>query len=263
MIIFSAIVPHSPLLLPKIGKGHRKKLARTLEAYKTLEEQLYASKPDTLVVLTPHGAILPHALALFIASAYRTNLKEFGDTVTNLEFKADLRSIEALRKLRQHKKPVPIAAVTCENIDYGTAVPLYFLTPHLPNIRIVPIGSSALSLRKHFDAGAQIGDILQQTTRRIALIASADLAHTLTENAPGGFSTAGKKFDEAVVQALRKKAPTSILKLEAQAESAKACGLQVIAMLLGAMDDLNYAVEPLAYEGPFGVGYLALRYLLH
>lgn len=264
MIVFAAIAPHSPLLLPTIGKEHQEKLSRTLASYRTLAEDLYAAKPDTIVVLTPHGSTLPDAFALFIAQSYNANLKEFGDFQTALTFKADLRLIETLRQMtRPARAGLHLVGITDEFVDYGVTVPLYFLASHLPAIRVVALGDARLALAKHFKMGQALGDTLHQSTRRVALLASADLAHTLTDEAPGGFSPAGKLFDEAVVQALRKKQTAAIIKLEQQMFAAKACGLRVIVMLLGAVDELNYTTEPLSYEGPFGVGYLTARFQLY
>lgn len=263
MIVFAAIAPHSPLLLPTIGKEHQKKLKKTLTAYQLLEEDCYAAKPQTFVVLSPHGAVARDSFSLTIADPYRANLKEFGDLTTALTFRGNPSLIERIRALRYKDGGLPLSVVGDEALDYGAVVPLYFLTQHLKNASAVPLGDAHLSLQRHFEAGKLIGDVLQKSTSRIAVVASADLAHTLTDAAPGGFSPAGKKFDEAVVQALRKDDRAKILKLEHQAKSAKACGLRVIAMLLGILDGMNCTPEPLSYEGPFGVGYLTVRYVLH
>ncbi len=260
MIVFTAIAPHSPLLLPTIGKDHRKKLKKTLDAYQHIEGELYASKPDTIVIISPHGSVLPDAFPLFISPKYRANLKEFGDLSTSLEFKSDLRLVEKLRRARFGKTPTPITGVTDEFLDYGATVPLFFLTAHIPNIPIVPLGISHRSIKNHFSVGIQIGEILKQTTKRVAVIGSADLSHTLTDAAPGGFSPEGKKFDEAIVQALRKDSRDAILHLEKKAVEAKACGLGVIALTLGIVNELNCTPKPLSYEGPFGVGYLVVNF---
>lgn len=260
MIVFTAIAPHSPLLLPTIGKDHQKKLKKTLDAYHHIEEEFYASKPDTIVIISPHGSVLPDAFPLFISPKYRANLKEFGDISTSYEFASDLRLVEKLRKARFGKSAVPITGVTDAFLDYGATVPLFFLTAHLPHIPIVPLGISHLPIKEHFNVGIQIGEILKQTTKRIAVIGSADLAHTLTDAAPGGFSPEGKRFDEQIVQALRKDSRDTILRLEKSAVEAKACGLGVIALTLGIISELNCTPKPLSYEGPFGVGYLVARF---
>lgn len=263
MIVFASILPHSPLLLPSIGKEHQLKLKKTLAAYVTLEEELYAAKPNTLVIFSPHGSVLPDTFALFISAVYRANLKEFGDLTTTLAIKGAAQLIEQLRRLRLEDPPVPLLGITDEFLDYGTVVPWVMLTKHLPAVRVVPLGISHLPLSTHRDVGARLGDILKRSSSRIAIIASADLAQTLTDNAPGGFSPEGKKFDEAIVQALRKDDRKKLMQLEAKAVAAKACGLRPIAMLLGALHETNYTPKILSYEGPFGVGYLTVNFTLH
>jgi len=223
---------------------------------------MYAAKPDAALILSPHGSILPDAFALLISPTYRANLKEFGDFSTALEFRAELTLIERIRQLRLQNEAVPVVGVTDEFCDYGVSVPLYFLAQHLPNLRIVPMSNSELPLTMHFQTGQRIGNVLQKSKNRVAVIASADLAHTLTDAAPGGFSPEGKKFDETVVQALRKNDYEKIMALDKQMIAAKACGLRVIVMLLGMLDGFNCTAEPLSYEGPFGVGYLAARFNL-
>ena len=260
MIVFSVIVPHSPLLLPTIGKEHQKKLTKTLTAYKTLEEDLYVTKPDTLVVISPHGTTLPDAFPLFISPTYRADLKEFGDLTTTIAAKTDIRLIEKIRNLRLGDNPALITGLTDPALDYGAAVPLYFLTPHLPDIKVVSLGISQLPLSTHQATGEKIGEILQQSTKRIGVICSADLAHTLTDAAPGGFSPEGKKFDEALVQAVRQNDITAIMQLETKMELAKACGLRPIVMCLGSIAGVNYTPQLLSYEGPFGVGYLVAKF---
>lgn len=263
MIIFGAIAPHSPLLLPTIGKKHQSQLTKTTASYKILEEELYAAKPDVLVVFSPHGTILKNAFSLFIAPRYRADLSEFGDLVTALEFRPDMQTIQGIRQLRSGKTGVAIAAVTEKFIDYGTAIPLALLTAHLPDIGIIPFGTSSMSAAEHFSMGEKLGVFLHKSTRRIAIVASADLAQTLTDAAPGGFSLAGKKFDEAIVQYFRKNEPQRVLTLERRSEAAKSCGLRPIALLLGALAHLQSSLELLSYEAPFGVGYLTVHYTLN
>lgn len=260
MLVFAAIAPHSPVLLPTIGKVHQKKLKKTLAAYATLEKNLAEARPDTLVILSPHGTALPEAFPLFIASHYTANFKEFGDFSTSLRVKSDLQTIEALRRLRLTPAHIPLTGITDEFLDYSAAVPLFFLLPNLAAVGIVQLGVSHLPLTAHKDAGIHIGDVLQASKRRIAVIASADLAHTLTDAAPGGFSPDGKKFDQVIVHAFRKDNRAKILALEPMLERVKSCGLRPIAMLFGILDEMHCTPIILSYEGPFGVGHLVVRF---
>ncbi len=78
MIIFGAIVPHSPLLIPSIGKEHRQGLAKTIEAIQEIEQALYLAKPDTICIIAPHGSRYPDAFSINLAATYKGNFKTFG-----------------------------------------------------------------------------------------------------------------------------------------------------------------------------------------
>lgn len=260
MIVFAAIAPHSPLLIPAIGKEHHNELKKTLSAYGNLEETLYAAKPDTAVVITPHGSTAAEELTLFISKKHSVNLKQFGDLSAQAEFQSDAKVAQAIRQLRHGAAALPINTITDEFLDYGTAVPLLLLASRLSQIRIVPIGVGSISAPNTFEYGKQLREILHQSDKRIAVIASADLSHTLTDFAPGGFSLEGKKFDSEVVQAFRKNRLEKLLTLEKRAKDAKACGLEVIALTLGILDGLNCTPKILSYEAPFGVGYMVVKF---
>lgn len=260
MIVFAAITPHSPLLIPAIGKEHRDELKKTLIAYGQLEEAFYTAQPDTALVITPHSSLSTKELTLFVSKKYTVNLKKFGDLSVESEFQSDSKISGVLRRLRHGDLPLPINTLTDEFLDYGTAVPLLMLANRTPQIRVVPIGVGQISSSLNFEYGKRLQEIIHQSDKRIAIIGSADLSHTLTDSAPGGFSPEGKKFDSEVVQAFRKNRVKKLLDLDKRAEDAKACGLEVIALITGILDGLNCAPKVLSYEAPFGVGYMAVQF---
>lgn len=260
MIVFSAIVPHSPLLLPTLGKDQQKKLNKTLAAYRVLAADLNDANPDAIFVITPHGVIIPEAFSLSISKTYRVDLKEFGDFLTTAEFRGDLQLTEKIRQLKLGDNGIPLVGTTDDILDYGTAIPLLTLGVQIKPRPIIPLRVSMRDATAHFKVGQALAEILGNSPKRIAVLASADLAQTLTDASPGGFAPAGKKFDTALVRALRKGESQKILALWDQMEEAKACGLRPIVLLLGILHDLCSAPEVLAYEGPFGVGYLTARF---
>lgn len=262
MIVFAAITPHSPLLLPTVGKKQQTKLKKTLAAMKQMEEDLYTVRPESIVIFTPHGQTLAEAFSIHVAERYETNFQEFGDFTTRKIFKANPLLIE---RLKHHVRFTDSASHSLtllieDHLDYGAAVPLSLLAAHLPDVSIVPIFHSGLALASHFAFGKSLHEELTRSKKRIAVIASADLSHRLTDKAPGGYSPDGKKFDEAVVHAMKNQNYNALFGLESAALNAKACGLRTIMMLLGVLDGVNCSPELLSYEGPFGVGYLSVRY---
>lgn len=260
MIVFAAVTPHSPLLLPTVGKKQQVKLKKTLSAVKQLEEELYAAKPEVLVIFSPHGQTLPESFSIHVAQEYETNFQDFGDFATKKTFRSTPLLIEHMRRsLRNDGSAMPLSMLTEPFLDYGTAVPACLLTEHLPEVSLVPIFDSGLSLQKHFEFGKALHEELSKSKKRIALVASSDLSHRLTDKAPGGFAPEGKKFDEAVVHAIKNQDYDKLLELEESSREAKACGLRTLVMLLGALEGVNCSPEILAYEGPFGVGYMTVK----
>jgi AmmeMemoRadiSam system protein B len=258
-LIFGAITPHPPLLIPAIGRDHLKEMGKTVRALKELEEILYAKRPDTIIVISPHGDLMTEAFTINHSPGLKADFEDFGDLETKLEFKNDNALAYQIRESLETK--LPVVLTTVERLDYGVSVPLYYLTKHLPDFRIIPMGYSMLSLADHFSFGTAIRRVLDLTTKRVAVIASGDLSHRLTHDAPGGFSAQGQKFDAQLIESLKQKDLKSILKLKADlVEEAGECGLKSILILLGVLDEINYQPEILSYEAPFGVGYLVANF---
>lgn len=55
MIIFSAIAPHPPLLLPGVGsESDQKKVEKTIESLGVLRKRFLAAEPDAIIISSPH-----------------------------------------------------------------------------------------------------------------------------------------------------------------------------------------------------------------
>ena len=121
----------------------------------------------------------------------------------------------------------------------------------------MPICYSFLGYSKHVDFGVLLKEAIFSLDKRYAIIASGDLSHRLSLNAPAGFSPKAKEFDKKLIQLLKKKSLDGILNIEPDLiEDAGECGLRSILILLGVIKKMNYEFEVLSYEAPFGVGYL-------
>jgi len=122
---------------------------------------------------------------------------------------------------------------------------------------------SLLDFKTHYVFGQKLKEIIFSSNKKIALIASGDLSHRLTFDAPAGYSPQGRIFDEQLIKFLRKKAFKKIVNFDSSlVEEAGECGLRSILILLGVLDQVNYKPEILSYEGPFGVGYLVANFKL-
>ena len=255
MLVFAGVVPHPPLLIPTIGKENIEKLQKTIKAFDILEEDLNEADPDTIIVISPHGELSPDNFIINTNENYVSNFHDFGDFSTELEFKSDLQFINQLKS--QNETTLPIQLTYDENLDHGVAVPLYYLTRKNKNRRIVPINYCFSSYEQQVEFGEALKEACFSLDKKYAIIASGDLSHKLSKNAPSGFSPKAKEFDKKLIQALKKKNIDSLINMDqALIEEAAECGLRSILVLMGAIKNMNYDFQVLSYESPFGVGYL-------
>lgn len=253
-LVFAAVVPHSPVLLPAIGKEHLKKLRKTVTALRRLEQELVDAKPDTILIISPHGAVAEGHFTLDFGERYVSDLKEFGLMDDGPSFKGDVRLSSTLKEqLEDHG--VPLMLRSSRGLDYGAAVPLSYLTERLPDVAILPFTPGHLPPKAQFECGQAIYEALMQSDRRVAVVASADLSHRLTRSAPAGYSPFGKKFDEKILHIFAEKNYSALVTFEPElADKAAQCGLPVLTILAGLLDQLHATPELLCYESPFGIG---------
>ncbi len=260
MLVFAAIVPHSPILIPSIGTEHQEKFARTLAAYKELEEALYVARPETIIIVSPHAHMYPDAFSGNASPHYRGVLKEFGDHGTTVRAKSDFLLLDHLhRELR--REHVSFTLTSEEELDYGHTVPLLLLTTHLSDWKLVPLSPSLLDGRMHYTFGRSLYQLLQAEQARIALIASADLSHHVNSSSPAGENPEGQAFDAAVRRYVQERDVPALLAMDQHLlEKADQCGYKPIVTLLGCLEQVNCHPKELCYEAPFGVGALTVRF---
>ncbi|MFA6603523.1 MAG: AmmeMemoRadiSam system protein B [Patescibacteria group bacterium] len=255
-LVFTCITAHTPLLMPTVSKENLALLEQTKKAMEKLEQDLYLAQPETVLIISPHGDILPDAITLNANPEYVTNFEEFGDLVTKQRWKSDFMLIDRIREDFKIKH-LPLALMSSEALDYGMSVPLCYLTAHLPQIKIAPLLTSQLDLKTHYELGRQLKDELMSSTKRIAVIASADLSHRVGPQSPAGYSPRGEELDAKIRELVEKDQLRGLLDIDAAwSDEAKACGMNVLAVLAGIMDDVKHQTEIISYEKPFGVGYL-------
>ncbi len=257
-IVFSAITPHPPILIPQIGKENISQLKQTLTAFKKLEYDLRLSKAETILLISPHGLIQNDAFSMNLSPEFFCNFEDFGDFATKNKWSGNIGLVHKLKEALETKTPLQL--ISEPELDYGSSVPLYLLTKKNPKLKIIPLYYSGLSLEAHYKFGQLIKKELLMHQDRIAIISSGDLSHRLSKTAPGGYSPKAKKFDSKINKYLLEKNVNSIINIDHDLiMEAGECGLKSILILLGMLDNINYTPKLLSYEHPFGVGYLTME----
>lgn len=261
-LLNAAIVTHSPILIPEIGKLNQNILSKTVEAYNKLADDLQGNDIETIIIISPHGEIQDKRFTINIGPELAIDLSKFGYLGAGRKFTSDLETIEEIKKFPDFE----IQLISQEKMDYGTSVPLYLLTKNMPDVKIVSLSfAQDLSLEDHFKLGEYIDKVIKNSAKRIALIASGDLSHRLKKTSAAGYSPKGAKFDNKLIEYLNdpETVKNNILNMDANLiKDAHECGLKSIVVLLGILSGFVYKPKMLAYQTDLGIGYLTMDFKL-
>jgi MEMO1 family protein len=252
-IVAGALVAHPPILLPEVGGSQSERVRATAEAMRQLDSMLAAIDADTLVVVSPHGPSSLTSLPIRRRAQLSGDLGRFRAPQVRLEARVDTELVGALLEAGRRAGFALVESDDSE-LDHGVIVPLHGLPKTREQKRYVFLGISGWPLERFGEFGAWLHR--QLVHRSAVLIASGDLSHRLTADAPYGFRSEGRVFDSLVVDALRDQDWQRIQGADPELiEEAGECGLRPLTMLLGAASEAGLQSRVLSYEGPFGVGY--------
>lgn len=258
MIVFAAIVPHPPESVPGIGeKGNSKTIKKTLQAFDQLRAELEEADPDVLVVISPHAHLEQYFFVINSAGKLNGNFDQFGIKKA-FTFSNDLQIVDDLFSACFIQEfPVELRK---NPLDYGALVPLYHLVKKIKP-RIVHLSFSFMDYDFHYRYGHILQKIIDEnTTKRVAIIASGDLSHKLSQKSPVGFSPKAQEFDKLMLRYLKENDIESIMKFKKQFVTEVAeCGIRSFMILFGALHGKKYKFKLLSYESPMGIGYLTAR----
>ncbi len=253
------IAPHPPIMVREVGGKRTEVTSASIDAMHAAAAALRRFAPDTIVVISPHTPALADAFAIDTARHTSGDLARFGAPRSTVSAETDT---EFAWRLLEHLEASGIPAVSREDasslqpgtLDHGVLVPLHFLDPDGAH-PLVNVSLSGLSLGHHRLLGIAVAEVASALGRRIVFLASGDLSHRLLPEAPAGFSPRGKEFDSVVVEHVRKGDLDDLVHIDrGLSEAAGECGLRSIIALSGVLPGAPTRV--LAYEGPWGVGYL-------
>ncbi|HHU12122.1 MAG TPA: AmmeMemoRadiSam system protein A [Clostridiaceae bacterium] len=265
ILLGTAILPHPAIIVPEIGKEEAKKAAATIDGARSVARRSAALKPDTFLVITPHGILFRDAISVLSETRLYGDFSRFGAPELNYRFENAPDLLRAIFKLNV-KPDFPFLDVDKDaarsyresvSLDWGVLVPLYFLTKEVPDAAVLPLAYGLLDPLELADAGLRLRQAIEATDRRVVIVASGDLSHCLKNDGPYRFNKMGPIFDDAIVRLVRNADLDGIIAFDPDiSEPAGECGLRSFQMMAGAMQNLPVKATVFSYEGPFGVGYM-------
>lgn len=262
-------MPHPPIIIPEVGKGEEKKIQSTIDACLKVGEEVSVIKPDTVIIVTPHGPLFSDAVAISCEDSIYGNLNNFRTPEVELDLEIDKKLTHEIIKYADNEN-ISVAEINKYSaekygikyeLDHGSIIPLYFISKKYSGFKLVHITYGMLSKIQLYKFGMCIRKAVIESDTNTVFIASGDLSHRLTEDGPYPYSPCGKKFDTEIIELLQKGDVRGVFNMDASTvENAGECGLHSYYIMLGAMDGCDIKGELLSYEGPFGVGYGVMRF---
>ena len=256
-IVFAGIAPHPPLLVPEVGGERIAGVKDSQAAMRDFARRLIDTHPETVVVISPHSPLDPHAFTARAGAELRGDFRDFYAPQVRLAFANDLELLDAV----EHSATaagVGFARLGRDHpLDHGALVPLYYLHEAGWRGPVVVFGFTMQDNDKHLAFGRAIAQAAASIKRRVALVASGDLSHRLIVGGPYPFEPTAHLFDEQIVDAIATGNAARVIDLdEGLRNRAGECGYRSIVIALGGVDESPRDHQVLSYEGPFGVGYM-------
>ena len=277
-IVFACAVPHPPLIVPSVGRGQEREIQATVDAYRAVAREVVASRPDVIVVTSPHAPYFRDAFHVTTDEALPGSMRQFRAPRCRIDARCDVAFARAVvAGLKDAKIPAVTSDYYPDDMDHGTFVPLYFVKEatgerdegaaaageasermsagDLP-CAIVRIGLSMLPVENHRELGRIIARVAAAQGKRVAFIASGDLSHKLKSDGPYGFVPEGPVFDEEICRLFAAGDLDGLFAMDQKmCDAAAECGLRSFMIMAGALEGLDVEAELLSHEGTFGVGY--------
>jgi AmmeMemoRadiSam system protein A/AmmeMemoRadiSam system protein B len=258
-LVFSGIAPHPPIMVPEVGRESIAGVVGSIDAMSEFTKRLIESGAESVVLISPHAPLEADAFVAYNGPQVSGDFSRFNAPETYFNLPVDEELLAAIREAAASKR-FELTTLPEQDLDHGTAVPLYFLLRNGWRGKVVTLGYSFLSNDDHLRFGSCIRDAVDQVGRRVAFIASGDLSHRLKPQAPAGYNPDAHVFDEQVVDALRSNDPQRIVDIDPNLRRlAGECGYRSMLVAIGACSELPVSCEVLSYEAPFGVGYLVAQ----
>ena len=231
------------------------RVMRTYQSMNEMGAKLEALDPEVVVIVNPHGFRVSNAMNIAITEKA---IADWSHEV-KLDFDVDTSLANAIAD-KAEELSVPVVRYiygasggdSCfVPLDWGAVVPFYFMGHNFENkpkiVHISPMKN--LSLQMHYDFGRSIGQVIKESNKRIAFIASADQGHAHTAEGPYGYNPASAQYDTWMQDVIRDGNLDELLNVDMQmVEDGKPDSLWPTTILAGALKENPMKARLLSYE---------------
>jgi AmmeMemoRadiSam system protein A len=254
-VVCAVLMPHAPVIVPEVGGDRGGAAAASCRAMRVAAKCVVSQHPETVVLISPHSPRQPRAFGFWTDDPLQGSFAQFGARQATVSLPLDQPLIRAITA-EAHARDLETWNIQQYPLDHGALVPLWFLveagwTGPTVVVSLNYPGESGLTA-----FGEAIAAAAHKLPRRIAGVASGDMSHRLTADAPCGFHPQAHQFDETFMRLVRNGDYREIEKITPELrELAAEDAVDSTLMAASAVNWQTAGHQVLNYEGPFGVGY--------
>lgn len=259
--VLGIIAPHPPIMVEAVGGPQAAATADSADSMRRAAALLDRFAPDTVVIVSPHAPTFADAFTVTGSERLHGDLGQFRaagvahDVAGDPELAAAIVDEAASAGLPTFTREEVVRSRGM-GLDHGVMVPMSFLDQH-GRYPMVVVSFTDLPGAQHAEFGRAIRRAAARVGRRVAFVASGDLSHRLTPDAPAGYSPRAHSFDEELVRHLSHGDFHAAAAMDTRLrEEAGECGWRSFLILGGFVEGTSAESRVLSYEGPWGVGYL-------
>ena len=250
-ILSASIVPNLSLLVPGVGQANLLTYRQTVTAYQNLAQKIKRLGIETVVIVSNRGVTPENGLAINLHHKFNLNFEEFGDLATKLNCASDLELIAMIKN--QLEAVMPVSMLSLNPLDYGAAVPLVYLLS-AKKVNVLTIYPSSQGLYHQSELGRQLGAIIHNSPKRVALLASANLSSHLADS-PLGYLPQAKGYDKKIIKGFETNNFKYLFSLKNEdVAQYYDQSLAPLGILAGATAEFKKTVKTVSYEHPQGLG---------
>ncbi len=264
-IVYACIAPHGEEIVPRLAGKDLALFSPTRKGMRGLAAQISAAAPETVVIASPHNLRLRRVIGV-VTSQYSTGVVSRAGRELRVRAECD-RDLATEIVERAEDRGIPVVGANYGTdsgplssipMDWGTLIPLsYFLRAGLKTRIVIVTPCREIRLGANFEFGKVVAEVAEESSRRIAFVASADQAHAHLKSGPYGYSREAARYDTAVLESIRANKLGAIMGLSPRlVEGAKPDSLWQMAMLAGVLDIVPMTSEVLSYQVPTYFGML-------
>ena len=256
-LLASFMVPHPPLIVPRVGRGGEKKVSKTIASYEKVADEIASLKPDTIIITSPHQIMYADYFHISPGSSAKGSFSRFGAPDVKFSEEYDEELVDKIENLADEDDfPCGTLGEESSELDHGTMVPLWFIRNKYKGGKIVRIGLSGLPLKDHYKLGMYIAEAIEELGRKAVFVASGDLSHKLQDYGPYGFAKEGPEYDKRIMDVMGRAAFGELFDFsDSFCDKAAECGHRSFVIMAGALDRRNVRTEVFSHEDITGVGY--------